>query len=235
MSLIASFQKKSKLDNAIKQTAKARKDEGGSADQLYKHIYQTFADIVRDEPMRAQALYSWGAALLYQAKTKAGDEAVALYQDAINKFAFCSLLEPNYLAAAIDGGVAYMDQARVKNAAPDDILYDQAKKQFERANSIQAGTASYNLACIYGLRGDQEACLKALQNSKDKASLPDVADITGDPDMASVKDQEWFLAFIEEVANPPVVVVEIPELSPEELAVKQEDEERRRGSNYKYY
>ncbi len=35
------------------------------------------------------------------------------------------------------------------------------KKQFESANAIQAGTASYNLACIYGLRGDKADLFKS--------------------------------------------------------------------------
>ena len=51
-----------------------------------------------------------------------------------------------------------MDLARLKAAAPDDELYESAKCQFERANAIQAGTAAYNLACIYSLRNDQDAC-----------------------------------------------------------------------------
>lgn len=144
----------------------ARKDETGSADQLYQQYHQTFADVISGDSLRAQALYNWGAALLYQAKTKTGDEAVALYQDAVHKFEFCQLLNPQYLAAAIDSGVAYMDMARIKNAAPEDDIYKQAQKQFERGNAIQAGTASYNLACIYSLRGDNAACQKALQNSK---------------------------------------------------------------------
>lgn len=239
MSLIASFQKKSKLETAIKQIAKARQDDSVNADQLYSHIYQTLADVISDEPMRAQALYNWGAALLYQAKTKQGDEAIVLFQAATEKFAFCLLLAPNYLAAAIDGGVAYMDIARIKNAAPDDNLYNLAKSQFERANSIQAGSASYNLACIYSLQSDNEACLQALQTSKDKASLPDIIDIANDPDMANVKEQDWFIAFLEELAKQPEeeVIIE-PELTPEELEAKeaQEAQEARiKGDNHKFY
>ena len=96
-----------------------------------------------------------------------------------------------------------MDYARLKKAMPHDRLYELAKQQFERANAIQAATASYNLACIYGLRGDKEACLKALESSRSRATLPDVADILSDPDMAGVKEQEWFLAFIEELNKKP--------------------------------
>ncbi len=215
MSLFASFTKKSKLDATVKQTAQARKSEGVKADQLFKGTYQGYAEVLQDDPLRAAALYHWGFTLLHHAKTKSGDEAIKLYEECIAKFSFCMLIDPNYMGAAIDGGVAYMDLARLKGVAPTDELYEMARKQFEQANSIQAGTASYNLACIYGLRGDGEACLNALQNAKDKGSLPDAQDILNDPDLDSVKNQGWFLEFMEslnkkaaEVAPEPVVAEE---------------------------
>ena len=130
MSLIASFTKKSKLNATIEQTAKARKSEGSTADGLFKAAYQGYAEVIHDDPLRAEALYNWGFALLHQAKTKTGDEAARIYQDAIDKFAFCMLINPNYLGAAINGGVAYMDLARLKKVKPDDELYEMAKKQF---------------------------------------------------------------------------------------------------------
>ena len=209
MSLVSAFTKKSKLNATIKQTAQARKSEGHTADGLFKAAFQGYADILTDDPLRAEALYNWGFALYHLAQTKVGDEAENLYQDAIEKFAFCMLINPSYLGAAINSGVAYMDYARLKQVEPNDELYEKAKKQFEKANAIQAGTASYNLACIYGLRGDKDACLKALELSRDKVTLPDQAEILTDPDMATVVDQEWFKAFLEELNKK---VVEEPEV-----------------------
>ncbi len=197
MSLLASFTKKSKLNATIKQTAQARKSEGSTADGLFKAAYQGYADVLHDDPLRAEALYNWGFALLHQAKTKTGDKAARIYQDAIDKFAFCMLINPDYLGAAINGGVAYMDLARLKKVKPEDELYELAKKQFEKANAIQAGTASYNLACIYGLRGDKDACLKSLENARNKVTLPEAGEILNDPDLASVKEQDWFVDFME--------------------------------------
>ena len=208
MSFFDSITKKSKLKAAIKKTAEARTSEGSKADQLFKRVYQDYAEVVAGEPLIAEALYNWGFALLHQAKTKSGSEAAKLYQDAIAKFSFCLTIDPAYLGAAIDGGVAYMELARVKAAGPHDDLYEMAKSQFEKANAIQAGSASYNLACIYSLRGDKEACLNALENSKDKGFLPEVADILNDPDLDGIKRKEWFLAFMETLTKKPEVVAE---------------------------
>ena len=199
MSLLSSFNKKSKLSATIKQTQQARKSEGNTADQLFKSAYAGYAEVLLDDPIRADALYNWGFALLHQAKTKEGDVAEAIYQDAISKFAFCMLINPNYLGSAINGGVAYMDLARLKGVTPEDNLYKLAQRQFETANTIHKGTASYNLACIYALRGDFDACLQALETSKNHGSLPDANDILNDPDMDNAKIQDWFIAFLESI------------------------------------
>ncbi len=231
MSFFESISKKSKLKAAINLTTDARNNEGAKADQLFKKVYQDYAEVIANEPLIAEALYNWGFALLHQARTKPTEQAGRLYQDAIAKFSFCLTIEPAYLGAAIDGGVAYMELARVKGVQPTDSLYGRAKNYFEKANAIQAGSASYNLACIYGLLGDKEACLTELEISKGKGSLPDSKDILEDPDMSGVINQDWFIAFMDSInevmpepAAPEPVVVENKGPAVEDAIIEAEPE-----------
>jgi hypothetical protein len=75
-------------------------------------------------------------------------------------------------------------------------LYEMAKRQFDKANSIQAGVAAFNLACVHGVRGDTKNCLEALQIARQNANLPDDTDILADPDLANVINQPWFKDFM---------------------------------------
>jgi len=214
MALFDAYKKKSTLNAAIKQTAKARTEDGVKAEQLYASAYQGFADVVQGDLVTGEALYNWGFALLHQAKAKKEEEGLKLYLTAISKFTFCLLVAPNHLGAAIDGGVAYMDLARIMDVDASDELYDLAGEFFENSERIQRGSAAYNLACIYGLRGQQEACQEALELSRSSGSLPAVDDIINDSDLSKVKNTAWFTDFVEKIkAGPEPVVVDESEVA----------------------
>jgi len=208
MSLLSSFKKRSTLDAAIKQVAEARKSDAGKAEQLYKSAYRGFANVIADNLMFSEALYNWGFALLHEAKSKPPAEAMEIYEDAISKFSFCLLTADNYLGAAIDGGVAFMELARLSPEQSRPGLYGLAEDFFEKAGRIQKGSAAYNLACIYALRGDEDACLRALQQAKEFGSLPAVDNILQDADMDNVKQATWFKEFIAAVEAQPEPVRE---------------------------
>lgn len=196
MSLLESFTKKKALTTAINDTVKARASEGEAADALYNTAYHHYADVLLGDPLRSETLYNWGFALLHQAKTKTGDEAVKLYQEAIAKFYFCLLLNPSYLGSAINVGVAFMDLARLEGVDCYDETYSMARNYFDKANAIQAGSASYNIACIHALRDEKQACLEALENAKNRGYLPDAEEIMSDPDLDKAKNQLWFVMFM---------------------------------------
>ena len=101
MSIFDSFKKRATLDAAIKQVAKARKSEGGMAEQLYKGAYQGFASVIADNLMLSEALYQWGFALLHEAGSQSAELAIETLEDAISKFSFCLLTAPNYLGTPL--------------------------------------------------------------------------------------------------------------------------------------
>ena len=196
MSFFDSLVSGPKLKAAIKQTNKARVKEGAQADFLFKEAYSGFAKLLSQHTEAADILYNWGFALLHQAKTKKNDQAIALLKEACEKFSYCLTIKPDYLGAAIDGGVASMEYAEAMKANPDDELYESAKSMFLTAESIHKGSASYNLACIYGLRGEDEACQESLKKSRDHGSLPETENILNDTDLKKVKRKTWFKEFI---------------------------------------
>lgn len=199
MAIFSGVKKKSLLKTAIKQTIKARKNQGAKADQLYLSAYEAYANVVNDDLTLGEALYNWGFALYHQAKTKQDNEATLIYKDAIEKYQFCQLISPNHLGAAIDGGVAIMELARIENADPNAELYDLAKINFDIAEKIQRGSAAYNLACIYALRNQENECQKALELSNECGSMPDVESMINDIDLSKITNTSWFSEFIESI------------------------------------
>ncbi len=196
MSVFASISRGSRLKAAKKRIEEARQTSGGKSGQLYKSAYEALAKVVQGDTTTADALHHWGFGLLHEARSLEGEEAKKIYIDAIDKFRFCLLMIPTHLGGAIDGGVAYMELARIAKVPANDQRYDLALEFFNKAENIQKGSASYNLACIYALRESKDQCLMALEQSREYGSLPDEQEVMADPDMAAFRDATWFQEFL---------------------------------------
>lgn len=191
-----------RLKTAKKLTEAARQENGEQADKLFQEAYENFSGISESFSNYPDALYNWGFALLHHAQSKSSpEEAAKIYEEAITKFSFCQTISPNHLGAAVDGGVALLELAKAKNVELDDELYAKAKASFEKAEQIQEGSASYNLACMAALEKDAEACQAALEKAHSHGLLPDVDDIAKDEDLKNVKRFAWFKKIIKELGE----------------------------------
>jgi len=190
-----------KFKKAKLLATEAQATEGEKADQLFQQAYDHFAVISKSYSKYADAIYFWGFALLNQAQTKSDSEAVKLFEEAINKFLFCKTIAPDHLGVAVDGGVALLGLAKAKQVSLDDDLYSKAKESFEAAEIIQAGSAAYNLACLYALHNEGESCLKALEQARDHGLIPDEQDIINDNDLKNVTKLPWFSEYIESLSE----------------------------------
>lgn len=191
----------SKFKKAKALTLEAQQQPSDEADKLFQQAYNNFSVISKSYSHYADAVYYWGFALLKQAQTKSEKEAISLLEEAINKFMFCKTLSPLHLGVAIDGGVALLELAKAKQVSLEDDLYNKAIESFQSAEQIQTGAASYNLACLYALNNDNDACLKALELAKYHGLIPEIADIINDADLKNVNQLPWFNDYIKSLTE----------------------------------
>ncbi len=219
------------LNAGIKLVNEARAADAGAADALYQQAYDKFASIAATNGKYAQAIYHWGFGLLHQANNKSGDDAVRILNEAIDKFTVCQNVKPDYMGAAVDGGVAYLNIARIKVLPLDHEVYAKAKESFEKAETIQEGCASYNLACMYAMNNEGDAALRALEKARDLGLIPDKNMVLADDDLTNIRSQPWFDRFIEsldveeeEAAKPePAPARETTEAPTEETVAETEE------------
>lgn len=108
---------------------------------------------------------NWGNALAELAKVKDNDEK--LYTQAIEKYEKASIFNPKDANIFNNWGTALFKLAHAKEN--DEKLYAQA---IEKLNfSIKLGGKSYNLACLYSLKGEKDKALELLEESLEKKEI----------------------------------------------------------------
>lgn len=196
MSVVNYLLSNSKFKKAKKLSAEAHLLDSEKADSLFQEAYENFSSISSARAQYPDSLHFWGLALVNHAQKKSGESAIKLLQEAHNKFLLCDTVKPNHLGASLDGGVALMELAKAQKLSLNDDLYTKAKESFLNAEEILSGSASYNLACLFSLEKNPDACLKALEKARDNGLIPDEESILNDIDLDNVKQLPWFGEFI---------------------------------------
>ena len=160
--------------------------------QAPKHAFKKLTPYVRYD-----LLFACCYVAVKQAKLKGNTpEADGLFAEAGKKYAEAVRIKPDMHEALYGWGNALYEQAKTKSGAEADRLFHEARSKFLQAEGIAPGTAAYDLACISALHAQEVECLEWLEKSKAHADLPTREHILNDPDLANVRDKEWFQSFM---------------------------------------
>ncbi len=141
----------------------AQTKEGKEAEELYQQAFEKFKKAIDIKPDKHEAFNNWGIYLGSLAKTKEGKEAEELYQQAFEKFKKAIDIKPDKHEAFNNWGNYLGNLAKIKEGKEAEELYQQAFEKFKRA--IDYGGSTYNLACLYSLKGEKENALSFLNVS----------------------------------------------------------------------
>jgi tetratricopeptide (TPR) repeat protein len=108
----------------------AGRESGGSH---VPEMTQLYVVLSQNAETRLAALNNWGMALSDQAKTKAGEEADRLFEEAGRKYAEALRLKPDYHVALGNWGNALSRQAKTKGGEDADRLFEEAGRKYTEA------------------------------------------------------------------------------------------------------
>jgi tetratricopeptide (TPR) repeat protein len=109
-------------------------------------------------------------------------------------------LDPDLVLALNNFGAFLVEKQRNNQLTKTQktSILNEAAQLLQKAEFIAPGAPGYNLACIYALLNDHESCKKYLQQSLPNLELRR-QDVENDPDLSSVKNQEWFKTLMKQL------------------------------------
>lgn len=183
--------------NALADQAMTK--SGSDADRLFDLAGQKYDAALKIKPDKHVALNNWGVALDDQARAKPGPDADRLFDLARKKYDAALAIKPDFYEALNNWGISFCDQAKTKSGSDAEKLYERAVKKLMKCEEIQGGLATYNLACVEALRGNEDECRSWLFKSKESGGLPDPDHLRTDTDFISVRDKQWFKDLLAEL------------------------------------
>ncbi len=170
--------------------------------KLYQQAAKKYQKALKINPDNSDTLCNWALALAFQAQRVSEEESADnLYEQAnaiyrivleINPGKYKSLDKCNILN---QWGVILINQAKIKSLKIKHELLKKAHEKFTLSESIQQGSATYNLACLHAIKNDKQECHKWLKKLNEYNTYPELAKIQSDDDLINITETEWLQYF----------------------------------------
>jgi tetratricopeptide (TPR) repeat protein len=164
---------------------------------LLREAEERFQTLLRLAPGQAGAILSnWAAALCQLARARSGEEALALYAEAGGKFEEAAKAESDAVLHN-NWSSLLINEARERGRSPD--LLKRAGGHAGRAEALEAGKGSYNLACIAAERADREGVVLWLERSAEYGKIPRLSHILSDRSFERFRGLQWFRELLDAI------------------------------------
>ena len=139
---------------------------------------------------REKAFVKWGDAFVAQAKTRQGEEADRLFEQAYEKCQAALKIKPDDHEAFDNWGGAFIYQGRTKQGQQRTELLREGQARLLEGERVKEGSCAFNLACAAALMGQVDDCRRWLLIALKHGEL--TAKLMGDSDLDSVRELPWF-------------------------------------------
>jgi Tfp pilus assembly protein PilF len=189
------------LGAVLYEQAKAK--AGEEHEQFLNLAIDNFKAALTIEPNLYQAYNNWGNAILQQCRSRPDKDADQLFELAKEQFEKAIRIESDQLLVLYNWGISLLELLRLHkdNETVREKIENEIVKISDRAEKAKVGGRAYLSACLNALIGDELGCRMALMTAHKSNLLPPREYILNDPNLESVRDEDWFRLFIENAFN----------------------------------
>jgi tetratricopeptide (TPR) repeat protein len=173
------------LASALANRAELKKDE-----KLFEQACCEFEQAIKGNPDIYDAYIDYGVTLAFWATVKGNED---LFKEACRKYEQAIKIKPDDPLAYSCWGGTFLRWARFKTGTEEHQgMLKGAEEKCLKAENLKKGSGAYVFARMCAVRDDKEGCRKWLELAQETNNLPIRRHAMNDPDVASVRDEDWF-------------------------------------------
>ena len=184
--------------NALFELAKIK--GGKEAEGLYAQAEEKFQGALKIQPNDFKALSNWGSILYKRGLGEPAGQGDPYFIKAQKCFASALEIKPDYPDALKGMGESLVEQARSKKGINVHPLLAEAKAKLTRAEELQPGISTFNMALIMAMLANESECKSWLEKCLENGTLPNGETLMNDSRLANMRESKWFKV----LAAPPV-------------------------------